>query len=407
MAKSGVAFSPLSSVPNSVYRVSALALITYAIIHLISSLIFPSPLSISNSEAQAKAKVALQKKIETANVGQDGFKITARDYFEDFYGAQECQVSSSRLYNPHVDADGNLIRKYCANKDALLGALSSGGRIGFNTPFHPLDCEYRWFQPEEICLILDRFDAIVFIGEQRMTSHVYAAFNSILRKNLAWGGLKNWELSEQLRQRCRCESQYINPQCAGGAAGTGDHYIADSTEILDAKEDGTKTGAPYVCNRVFHGIVNIKNEPVPQGVLDDIDDIMTTYHKTSKPVPVIFQAGLAHGFNWDRTTKVMDAVLKQLDKHEPNPRHRPVLWLGPTAAGHLKPPGAIIEQGNNALHHFSVELGKRANDRGFDVLNLYNFTLQSDSYDGTMYGQDVSLTTAMMIFNWLSRVDSL
>ncbi|KAK9333325.1 hypothetical protein V1520DRAFT_332341 [Lipomyces starkeyi] len=404
MAKSGVAFSSFS-MPNAVYRVSAVALIFWSIFHFFSGFISPS--LITNEEAQAKALVELAHKIETAELGRDGFKTLSKDYFHDFYGAEECGLSSTDLYNPHINADGTLTRPYCANKQKLLDALSGGGRIGFNSPFHPLDCEYRWFDPEEICMILDRFDAVVFIGEQRMTSHVYAAFNSLLRKNLAWGGLKNWELNEQLRQRCRCESQYTNPQCGGGSVGVSDHYVVDSTEILDAKEEGLKLGAPYVCNRVFHGLVTINSEPVAAGTLEDIDDILVTYHKTAKPVPVILQQGLAHGFNWDKTTKVMDAILRQVEKREPNPNHRPFLWLGPPSAGHLKPPGVIIEQGNNALHHFTVELGKRAKDRGLDVLNLFNLTLQADSYDGTMYGQDVSLTTAMMIINWLSRVESL
>ncbi|KAK7203888.1 hypothetical protein BZA70DRAFT_282353 [Myxozyma melibiosi] len=404
MAKQGATFNAFAA-QGSVYRISALVMFTWALFHFVFSP--SSSASISNEEAQAKARVALQHKIETADVGPDGFKIIARDYFEDFYGAQECKISSTRLYNPMTKPDGSLVRPYCDSKAKLLEALSGGGRVGFNAPYHPRSCEYRWFDPEEICMILDRFDAVIFIGESSMTSHLYGAFNSLLRKNLAWGALKNWELNEQQRQRCRCDSQYTNPQCGGSQTGSGDHFIADSAEILDAKEEGTRVGAPYVCNRVFHGIVNVNSEPVSQSTLEEIDEILTTYHKTAKPVPIIIQQGMSLGFNWDRTTKVIDAISKQIELHEPNPVHRPVLWLGPTAAGHLKPPGAIIEQGNPALHHFTIELAKRAQDRGFDALSLFNLTLQADSFDGTMYSGDVSLTTAMMVVNWLSRVESL
>ncbi|KAK9464335.1 hypothetical protein V1512DRAFT_268565 [Lipomyces arxii] len=404
MAKSGVAFGSIA-LPNTVYRVSAIALICWSLFHFITSLFGSSDMS--PSDAKARARQALQQKIETAVPGRDGFKVWSEDYFRDFYGSSECGLKSTSIYNPFMNSDGSLMRPYCANKEKLLSAFSEGGRIGFNSAYQPRDCEYRWFNPEEICMILDRFDAVLFVGEQRMTTHLYAAFNSLLRKNIAWGGLKNWELNEQLRQRCRCESQYTNSQCGGGGAGIGDHFIVDSTEILDAKDDANKIGAPYSCNRVFHGLVTVNSEPVAAGTLEDIDDILTTYHKTAKPVPVILQQGLAHGFNWDKTTKVMDSILRQVERREPNPNHRPFLWLGPTAAGHLKPPGAIIEQGNNALHHYTVELSKRARDRGFDVLNMFNLTIQADSYDGTMYGQEVSLVQAMMVINWLSRVESL
>ncbi|KAK9448564.1 uncharacterized protein V1518DRAFT_417564 [Limtongia smithiae] len=406
MAKAGVVNLGSLVLQNPVYRISGIILITWALLHFIFGA-GRGDGGMSNEQAQAKARAALQRKIDQAELGQDGFKRGPVDYFADFYGAQECEINSQRLYNPMMKPDGSLVRPYCENKARLLDALSGGGRIGFNSPYHPLDCEYRWFSPEEVCMILDRFDALIFIGDARSSSHIYGAFNSILRKNVAWGALKNWELNDQLRRRCRCEFQYTNAQCSGGGTGVVDHMIVDSTEILGAKEDATKTGAPYACNRIFHGLLDVSAEPVPSSTLEELDELFVTYHKTAKPVPIIFQQGLSHGFNWDKTTKVMDVILEQANKHEPNPNHRPILWIGASSAGHLKPPGAIIEQGNNALYHFNVEMTKRAHDRGFDVLNLYNLTLQADSYDGTRYGQDVSLVSAMMVINWLSRIETL
>lgn len=108
-------------------------------------------------------------------------------------------------------------------------------------------------------------------------------------------------------------------------------------------------------------------------------------------------------------------------------RNIPFLWVGPNAAGHLKPPGQILSQGNNALWHYTVEQLKEAKARDLDALGMYNFTLQATSWDGSSYGQKVSLVQAMMvsllvlvlfqvqslltgscdqIINWLSRVDS-
>jgi hypothetical protein len=78
-------------------------------------------------------------------------------------------------------------------------------------------------------------------------------------------------------------------------------------------------------------------------------------------------------------------------------RNLPFLWLGPAAAGHLKPPALILEQGNNALWHFNIEMGKEARARNMDVLGMYNATLQASSWDGTWYGGRVALMQAMMV----------
>jgi len=78
-------------------------------------------------------------------------------------------------------------------------------------------------------------------------------------------------------------------------------------------------------------------------------------------------------------------------------RNVPFLWLGPVAAGHLKPPGQILSQGNNALWHFTVEMAKEARAREMDALGVYNLTLQAASWDGSAYGERVALVQAMMV----------
>jgi hypothetical protein len=78
-------------------------------------------------------------------------------------------------------------------------------------------------------------------------------------------------------------------------------------------------------------------------------------------------------------------------------RNTPYLWIGPTAAGHLKPPGKIMSEGNNALWHFTVEMAKAAKTRDVESLGLYNMTMQAHSWDGSHYGEKVSLVQAMMV----------
>ena len=86
-------------------------------------------------------------------------------------------------------------------------------------------------------------------------------------------------------------------------------------------------------------------------------------------------------------------------------RNVPILWVGPNAAGHLKPPGQILSQGNNALWHYTAGMAKEAGSRGLDSLGMYNLTLQATSWDGSGYGQKVALVQAMMVGSlfYLSR----
>ena len=78
-------------------------------------------------------------------------------------------------------------------------------------------------------------------------------------------------------------------------------------------------------------------------------------------------------------------------------RNIPILWVGPNAAGHLKPPDQILTQGNNALWHYTLETIKEARARQLDALGMYNLTLQANSFDGSNYGLKVGLVQAMMV----------
>lgn len=113
-----------------------------------------------------------------------------------------------------------------------------------------------------------------------------------------------------------------------------------------------------------------------------------------KPVPIIHSLGLSTSFNWQTATESMDEWLTIADG---SGRNTPFLWLGPNAAGHLKAPSRIMQEGNNALWHYSLMMGSEAKRRGVEHLNFYNMTLQATSFDGSSYGQKISLTQAMMV----------
>jgi hypothetical protein len=76
----------------------------------------------------------------------------------------------------------------------MLEAISGGGRIGKEAPFVPRGCDMRWFSTEEICEIFGRFEKVIVIGDSMMR-HVVGAMNVLLRKDLGYGAVTNWNFS--------------------------------------------------------------------------------------------------------------------------------------------------------------------------------------------------------------------
>ena len=89
-------------------------------------------------------------------------------------------------------------------------------------------------------MILERFDAIVFIGDDSLKP-IYAAFNMLLRENMAIGSLKQWELNESRRDTCSCDNQLTKPECSS-------HMIMESQTVRE-KDDGDGQRSPFYCDR--------------------------------------------------------------------------------------------------------------------------------------------------------------
>ena len=89
-------------------------------------------------------------------------------------------------------------------------------------------------------MILERFDAIVFIGDDSL-KQIYAAFNMLLRENMAMGSLKQWELNESQRDGCRCDNQLTKSECSS-------HMIMESQAVRE-KDDGDGHINPFYCDR--------------------------------------------------------------------------------------------------------------------------------------------------------------
>ena len=54
----------------------------------------------------------------------------------------------------------------------------------------------RWFTTEEACEILGRFDRVVLVGDS-MLRHVMGSINILLRKDIGYGAVTDWNFSMQ------------------------------------------------------------------------------------------------------------------------------------------------------------------------------------------------------------------
>lgn len=112
------------------------------------------------------------------------------DTFHDYKYREVCDVASTDLHAPFAPL--------CGDRQSMLTAMSSGGRIGQDAPYMPRGCDMRWFTTEEICEILSRFQKVIFVGDSMMR-HVIGSLYVLMRKDLGYGAVTDWNFSPQER----------------------------------------------------------------------------------------------------------------------------------------------------------------------------------------------------------------
>lgn len=118
-----------------------------------------------------------------------------------------------------------------------------------------------------------------------------------------------------------------------------------------------------------------------------------------RPTPVIFSLG--HRFSHDMKFSI-DSINEWIGITNGAERNIPILLLGPTAYGVSKQLG---NEGNVEIWKYQDELNRIAPDKHMDILRFWNLTIQASSTDGERYGEKVALVQAMMIINWLSKLE--
>jgi hypothetical protein len=86
-------------------------------------------------------------------------------------------------------------------------------------------------------------------------------------------------------------------------------------------------------------------------------------------------------------------------------RNIPMLFLSPPAFGINQSPSTAPKEGNRATWQYQEQVTGTAKENHFDVLGFYNLTMQASTPDGSHFGERVALVEAMMVINWLSKLD--
>lgn len=112
-----------------------------------------------------------------------------RDTFSGYkHRGKSCDISSLDLHAP--------VGSICADKNTMLTAMSSGGRIGKDAPYLPRGCDMQWFNTREVCEILGRYSQVILVGDS-MLRHVIGALNILIREDLGYGGVTDWNFNEE------------------------------------------------------------------------------------------------------------------------------------------------------------------------------------------------------------------
>lgn len=213
----------------------------------------------------------------------------------------------------------------------------------------------------------------------------------LLRQDLALGALDTTAMSSTLQSQCRCNNQYVKEDCR-------EHFLTDSEKLTNA--NGNRQNTPYICNRPHHAFLHIKPPSLDDKTLTRLATLVPRAPKSAyRPIPIVTSLSPSTVTAADAQTFLL-STLKFADDTE---RNTPMLWIGPTAAGHIEVKG---RKGNQEIWDYDRKITRVALENDIEVLGMWNMTVQASSWDGIRFGERVAIVQAMMVVNWLSRLES-
>ena len=302
--------------------------------------------------------------------------------------------------------------------------------LGF-TDGHP---DMRWYSTAEICTILSRFTAIHVVGDSMMR-HLAQSFNIFLREDLPTGARNTWAPGNPPGLDCTCHTLFDSHECEKGgfvAIGTEGIYAHDSRSMkCPQKNTAVVDFLPSAQDPPSeHELMDLKRKVKTdgrreafifgQGGWDDFEvapaqrwvsafegvlaEAVPGFERPLPMPPAAKQEGKVDAANGGLQLRraAPNKGSKTGDLTHTRPKDLPHrLWVSPNAQGLHKNPFFILGQNNIKLEGFERDMRAWLNQRGFDVLGIFNLTVQSESYDGTHATMESNLVKAMMVLNWL------
>ncbi|CZR69875.1 uncharacterized protein PAC_19775 [Phialocephala subalpina] len=302
------------------------------------------------------------------------------DTFQTYKFRNTCNISSLDLHTP--------FSPLCKDRSSMLTAMSSGGRIGHDAPYMPRGCDMRWFTTDEICEILGRFDTVMLVGDS-MLRHIIGSINILIRKDLGYGAVTDWNFSLQERKECFCNEQFDVKACSVQG-------IYKTADVLTHDPESLACLNPV--NVMMEEIVRF---PVPDHEIAQLESVLK--ERGEKNIVFVFGHGLWNDLNLQQTVNWLDTVLRTVSGTIG--RDWRGLFVTPNASGKEKPGDYIVTQGNKALMLFEEAVGIEAAKRGIEHLGTWNMSIQSNKYDGVHLDMKGNLVKAMMVLNWLNLIE--
>ncbi|KAL9111882.1 MAG: hypothetical protein Q9227_003732 [Pyrenula ochraceoflavens] len=269
------------------------------------------------------------------------------------YGSPRCTISSLDLHLP--------FSPLCTSRSELLKALAGGGRIGIDAPFLPRGCDMRWFSTAEVCEVLSRFEKVIVVGDSMMR-HVVGAINVLLREDLGYGAVTDWNFSEKEKEECFCNHQFDVKACSLQG-------IYKTTDVEKHDPESLRCGVGKV-DLVIE--VMLRFPLVPTELARFRELLSPTPPDSGRPYAFVFGHGLWNNLDLQATLSWLQGVSENAIQAAPylsspmSPQtssrfHR--LFLTPNAAGPAKPDEWIFSQGDKALQGFEDSVREEVRER--------------------------------------------
>ncbi|PQE07746.1 hypothetical protein CJF31_00011922 [Rutstroemia sp. NJR-2017a BVV2] len=403
-------------IPSSSYRVAGLCITIFILTYLLWS---PATTFVSHTVAPSPKPIVIEPgescsaytPLPSACIHPPtNNPNTHTSAIKHYLGSKDCAIIQSDLHHVPYPQKPNL-SPFCKTRAQLLDALSSGGRHGFDEPYVGKSCTHRWFSTPEICTILSRFSAILFLGDE-FAQTVYAALNVFLREDISHGGLQEWLMTDAERMACRCDAQYLDDGCL--------RYTVKNSDEVVKNEASDPMGSGYFCQRGLkgffmwmgfyfmykdtkltkrietpHAYIPITHTPAPPLAISSFQSL--TYQKPDpwRPSPMILSLSQGPNLDIPQTRTAIEEWMRVAAGAE---RNIPVLILGPEARG-----------GGEEAWRYMDEMRGIAKEMNIEVLGLWNLTVQAGSMgegNRERYGGRVKLVEAMMVVNWLAKLET-